>query len=36
MDTAAEFVGAKRVGYKGPADYIAALETVSRELGGAG
>jgi len=35
MDTAAEFVGAKRVGYAGPADYIAALETVAKELGGA-
>jgi probable F420-dependent oxidoreductase len=33
MDTAAEFVGAKRVGFKGPQDYIAALETVHRELG---
>jgi probable F420-dependent oxidoreductase len=26
MDTAAEFVGAKRVGYQGPSDYIDALE----------
>jgi probable F420-dependent oxidoreductase len=26
MDTAAEFVGAKRVGFEGPRDYIAALE----------
>ena len=27
MDTAAEFVGSKRVGYSGPADHIRALET---------
>jgi probable F420-dependent oxidoreductase len=32
MDTAAEFVGAKRVGYRGPRDYIAALETFWREV----
>jgi probable F420-dependent oxidoreductase len=33
MDTAAEFVGAKHVGYKGPRDYIDALETFRREIG---
>ena len=33
MDTAAEFVGSKRVGYQGPADYIAALEKVAKEIG---
>jgi probable F420-dependent oxidoreductase len=33
MDTAAEFVGSKRVGFEGPKDYIRALETVHRELG---
>src|SRR5262245_33259126 len=33
MDTAAEAVGAKRVGYRGPRDYIDALETFKRELG---
>jgi probable F420-dependent oxidoreductase len=33
MDTAAEFVGARRVGYSGPRDYIAALETFRREVG---
>ncbi len=33
MDTAAEFVGARRVGFAGPRDYIAALETFRRELG---
>ena len=27
MDTASQFVGAKPVGYSGPADYIDALET---------
>ena len=27
MDTAAEFVGSRRVGYAGPGDYVAALET---------
>ena len=27
MDTAAEFVGAKRVGYESPQAYIDALET---------
>lgn len=35
MDTAAEFVGSKRVGYAGPGDYIAALEQVAKEIGGA-
>jgi probable F420-dependent oxidoreductase len=35
MDTAAEFVGSKRVGYAGPADYVAALERVAGEIGGA-
>ena len=35
MDTAAEFVGSKRVGYQGPADYIAALEKVAKEIGDA-
>ena len=33
MDTAAEAVGAKRVGYRGPRDYIDALETFRREVG---
>ncbi len=33
MDTAAEAVGAKRVGYRGPRDYIDALETFKREIG---
>jgi alkanesulfonate monooxygenase SsuD/methylene tetrahydromethanopterin reductase-like flavin-dependent oxidoreductase (luciferase family) len=33
MDTASEQVGAKRVGYEGPRDYIAALETFRREVG---
>ncbi len=33
MDTAAERVGAKRVGYRGPRDYIDALETFRREVG---
>lgn len=33
MDTAAEFVGSRRVGYAGPADYVAALERVAGELG---
>jgi len=32
MDTAAEFVGAKRVGFSGPKSYIDALETFSRML----
>ena len=32
MDTAAEFSGAKRVGYRGPRDYIDALETFRREV----
>jgi probable F420-dependent oxidoreductase len=33
MDTASELVGAKRVGYRGPRDYIDALETFRREVG---
>ena len=33
MDTAAGFVGARRVGYAGPRDYIDALETFRREVG---
>jgi probable F420-dependent oxidoreductase len=33
MDTAAEVVGARRVGYRGPRDYIDALETFRREVG---
>jgi probable F420-dependent oxidoreductase len=33
MDTAAEFVGARHVGYCGPSDYIDALETFRREIG---
>lgn len=33
MDTAAEFVGARRVGFEGPQDYIDALETFKRETG---
>jgi probable F420-dependent oxidoreductase len=33
MDTASEIVGAKRVGYRGPRDYIDALETFWREVG---
>jgi probable F420-dependent oxidoreductase len=33
MDTAAEFVGSKRVGYEGPGDYVAALERVAKEIG---
>ena len=33
MDTAAELVGSKRVGFEGPADYIRALETVHDALG---
>jgi probable F420-dependent oxidoreductase len=32
MDTAAEFVGAKRVGYAGPRDYIDALESFVKAL----
>jgi probable F420-dependent oxidoreductase len=35
MDTAAEFVGSKTVGYAGPADYVAALERVAKEIGAA-
>ncbi|MGH0030120.1 MAG: LLM class F420-dependent oxidoreductase [Myxococcota bacterium] len=33
MDTAAEFVGSKRVGYAGPADYVRALETFKQAVG---
>ncbi|MEE2672985.1 MAG: LLM class flavin-dependent oxidoreductase, partial [Myxococcota bacterium] len=33
MDTGAELVGVQRVGYKGPADYIRALETFKKEIG---
>jgi probable F420-dependent oxidoreductase len=33
MDTAAEAVGAKRVGFRGPRDYVDALETFAREVG---
>jgi alkanesulfonate monooxygenase SsuD/methylene tetrahydromethanopterin reductase-like flavin-dependent oxidoreductase (luciferase family) len=32
MDTASEAVGAKHVGFRGPRDYIAALETFAREV----
>ncbi|HKA16576.1 MAG TPA: LLM class F420-dependent oxidoreductase [Myxococcota bacterium] len=32
MDTASEQVGAKRVGFRGPRDYIDALETFRREV----
>ena len=32
MDTAAEFVGGKLVGYKGPGDYIRALETFMKAV----
>ena len=32
MDTTAEFVGFKRVGYKGPGDYIRALETFMKAV----
>jgi probable F420-dependent oxidoreductase len=32
MDTAAEFVGARRVGYEGPADYVRALETFMKSV----
>jgi hypothetical protein len=35
MDTASEPVGAKHVGYRGPRDYIDALETFAREVGAA-
>ena len=31
MDTAAQFVGAKTVGFRGPRDYIDALETFQKE-----
>ncbi len=33
MDTAAEFIGVKRMGYEGPRAYIDALETFHREVG---
>ena len=33
MDTGSELVGAKHVGYRGPRDYIDALETFRREVG---
>jgi hypothetical protein len=33
MDTAAEFVGAKRVGYRGLSDYVAALERFKSAIG---
>lgn len=33
MDTAAEFVGARRVGFHGPQDFIDALETFKKETG---
>jgi len=33
MDTAAELVGAKRVGYRGPQDYIDALEKFRQVVG---
>ena len=34
MDTAVDVMpGAKRIGYKGPADYIRALETFKKEVG---
>ena len=36
MDMASEAVGAKRVGYRGPRDYIDALETFRREVGNPG
>jgi hypothetical protein len=32
MDTGAELMGTKRMGYKGPADYIRALETFKKEI----
>jgi probable F420-dependent oxidoreductase len=32
MDTGAELMGTKRVGYSGPADYIRALETFQKEI----
>jgi probable F420-dependent oxidoreductase len=32
MDTAAEFVGSRRVGYAGPGDYVRALETFMRAV----
>ena len=34
MDTAAEVVGGKPMGYDGPADYINALKTFMKEVGG--
>ena len=33
MDTGSKLVGVKHVGYKGPADYIRALETFKKEIG---
>ncbi len=33
MDTGAELMGTSRMGYKGPADYIRALETFKKEIG---
>ena len=33
MDTAAEVVGAKRVGYSGPRDYVKALEEFAATVG---
>lgn len=33
MDTGAELMGVARMGYKGPADYIRALETFKKEIG---
>ena len=33
MDTGAELMGTPRMGYKGPADYIRALETFKKEIG---
>ncbi len=33
MDTGSALVGVKHVGYKGPADYIRALETFKKEIG---
>lgn len=33
MDTGAELMGTKRMGYAGPSDYIRALETFKKEIG---
>jgi hypothetical protein len=33
MDTASEAVGAKHVGFRGPRDYVDALEVFAREVG---